>query len=226
MECPRCRAEVAEYREVAAFLAHNGHTAPEGSVGPHRRRAGGGTAAARPRAGRAVAGAALGRPAHRRGRGRGGRGGGRLLRGEGRRPRQQARSHRVAERDRAGGRPGPAGPPVAHRRPGLGRRHRGGRGRAPARRHRLPGEGPAGRRWRPTAPTSSGRSSTASRSRRACSGPTRGSCSFKAAGDPAGFAISNEVQRWRGPAHRAAVQRRAQLSQRVGAAARAARASR
>ena len=30
MECPRCRAEVAEYREVAAFLAHNGHTAPEG----------------------------------------------------------------------------------------------------------------------------------------------------------------------------------------------------
>jgi anti-sigma-K factor RskA/putative zinc finger protein len=30
MECPRCRAEVAEYREVAAFLAHNGHPAPEG----------------------------------------------------------------------------------------------------------------------------------------------------------------------------------------------------
>jgi hypothetical protein len=30
MECPRCRAEVAEYREVAAFLAHNGYTAPEG----------------------------------------------------------------------------------------------------------------------------------------------------------------------------------------------------
>jgi hypothetical protein len=30
LECPRCRAEVAEYREVAAFLAHNGHTAPEG----------------------------------------------------------------------------------------------------------------------------------------------------------------------------------------------------
>ena len=30
MECPRCRAEVAEFREVAAFLAHNGYTAPEG----------------------------------------------------------------------------------------------------------------------------------------------------------------------------------------------------
>jgi hypothetical protein len=30
LECPRCRAEVAEYREVAAFLAHNGYTAPEG----------------------------------------------------------------------------------------------------------------------------------------------------------------------------------------------------
>jgi anti-sigma-K factor RskA len=30
LECPRCRAEVAEFREVAAFLAHNGHTAPEG----------------------------------------------------------------------------------------------------------------------------------------------------------------------------------------------------
>jgi hypothetical protein len=30
LECPRCRSEVAEYREVAAFLAHNGHTAPEG----------------------------------------------------------------------------------------------------------------------------------------------------------------------------------------------------
>jgi anti-sigma-K factor RskA len=30
MECPRCRAEVAEFREVAAFLAHNGHPAPEG----------------------------------------------------------------------------------------------------------------------------------------------------------------------------------------------------
>jgi anti-sigma-K factor RskA len=29
MECPRCRAEVAEFREVAAFLAHNGHPAPE-----------------------------------------------------------------------------------------------------------------------------------------------------------------------------------------------------
>ena len=30
MECPRCRAVVAEFREVAAFLAHNGYTAPEG----------------------------------------------------------------------------------------------------------------------------------------------------------------------------------------------------
>ena len=30
MECPRCRAEVAEFREVAAFLAHNGYIAPEG----------------------------------------------------------------------------------------------------------------------------------------------------------------------------------------------------
>lgn len=30
MECARCRADVAEYREVAAFLAHNGHSAPEG----------------------------------------------------------------------------------------------------------------------------------------------------------------------------------------------------
>jgi anti-sigma-K factor RskA len=30
LECPRCRAEVGEYREVAAFLAHNGQTAPEG----------------------------------------------------------------------------------------------------------------------------------------------------------------------------------------------------
>jgi hypothetical protein len=30
LECPRCRADVAEYREVAAFLAHDGHTAPEG----------------------------------------------------------------------------------------------------------------------------------------------------------------------------------------------------
>jgi hypothetical protein len=30
LECARCRADVAEYREVAAFLAHNGHTAPEG----------------------------------------------------------------------------------------------------------------------------------------------------------------------------------------------------
>jgi hypothetical protein len=30
MECPRCRAEVAESREVAAFLAHGGQPAPEG----------------------------------------------------------------------------------------------------------------------------------------------------------------------------------------------------
>src|SRR6478609_2271004 len=29
-ECPRCRAEVTEQREVAALLAHTGATAPEG----------------------------------------------------------------------------------------------------------------------------------------------------------------------------------------------------
>lgn len=29
-ECPRCRAEVAEHREVAALLAHSGTSAPEG----------------------------------------------------------------------------------------------------------------------------------------------------------------------------------------------------
>ena len=56
LECPRCRAEVAEHREVAAFLAHNGHTAPEGLWDRIAGRAGGGTAAARPGAGRAVAG--------------------------------------------------------------------------------------------------------------------------------------------------------------------------
>jgi hypothetical protein len=30
MECPRCRAEVAEHREAAAFLAHTGVNAPAG----------------------------------------------------------------------------------------------------------------------------------------------------------------------------------------------------
>jgi hypothetical protein len=30
VECPRCRAEVAEHREVAAYLSHTGATAPEG----------------------------------------------------------------------------------------------------------------------------------------------------------------------------------------------------
>lgn len=29
-DCPRCRAEVAEHREVAGFLSHSGATAPEG----------------------------------------------------------------------------------------------------------------------------------------------------------------------------------------------------
>ena len=29
-DCPRCRAEVAEHREVASFLSHSGATAPEG----------------------------------------------------------------------------------------------------------------------------------------------------------------------------------------------------
>ncbi|WP_421119250.1 anti-sigma factor domain-containing protein [Aquihabitans daechungensis] len=29
-DCPRCRAEVAEHREVAAYLSHTGATAPEG----------------------------------------------------------------------------------------------------------------------------------------------------------------------------------------------------
>lgn len=32
-ECPRCRAEVAEHREVAAMLAHTGSPAPEGIWG-------------------------------------------------------------------------------------------------------------------------------------------------------------------------------------------------
>src|SRR3954449_3338683 len=29
-ECPRCRAEVADHREVAALLAHGGQPAPDG----------------------------------------------------------------------------------------------------------------------------------------------------------------------------------------------------
>ena len=39
-ECPRCRAEVADHREVAAFLAQPGGSAPDGVAAVARGAAG------------------------------------------------------------------------------------------------------------------------------------------------------------------------------------------